>query len=60
VAKPTVTEIHLKRAREIAQAHWPFVGKGGSLAENVARTIAQGIAEGRQQQGFELAKKARE
>jgi thiamine monophosphate synthase len=55
VAKPIVTEIDLKRAREIAQAHWPFVGNGGTLAENVARAVAQGIAEGRQQ-GFQLAK----
>jgi hypothetical protein len=58
MTKPYVTEADLKRAREIAQAHWPFVG-GVALPENVARAVAQGIAEGREQ-ALEIAKKASE
>jgi hypothetical protein len=49
MSKPAITEADLKRAREIHDALWPFQGKGGTQPENIARAIAQGIAEGRKQ-----------
>jgi thiamine monophosphate synthase len=56
MTKPQITEADLKRAREIHDASWPFQGKGGTQPDNIARAIAQGIAEGRAQ-GLEMVKK---
>jgi hypothetical protein len=47
--QPIITDADLKRAREIERAHAPFQGASGSQPENIARAIAQGIAEGREQ-----------
>jgi hypothetical protein len=43
----------LRRAREIARAHAPFIA-GDSLVEQVARAVAQGILEARSKQSLQL------
>jgi hypothetical protein len=47
----------LKKAREIAKRHAPYVGRKGSLPENVAVAVAEGIEFGRQQ-GIAMAVEA--
>jgi hypothetical protein len=44
----------LEKARRIAQSRRFYVGAGGALRENVARSIAEGIAVGRKE-GLERA-----
>ena len=53
MTKAQITAADIQRAREIVDAHGPFVGKGGTMPDNIARAVAQGIAEGREQ-GLEL------
>jgi hypothetical protein len=52
---PVVTEMDLLRARRIVCALAPLKGLSADDAEIVARTIAQGFAEGRQR-GLDIAK----
>lgn len=47
----------IEKAREIANRAPFYVGAGGSLRENVAQSIAEGIALGRKE-GIELAAEA--
>jgi hypothetical protein len=41
------TEADLEKAREIVERHRPFVGAFGSMPDNIARAVAEGIVQGR-------------
>jgi hypothetical protein len=47
----------MEKARKIANREKFYVGAGGTLRENIARSIAEGIALGRKE-GLELAAEA--
>jgi hypothetical protein len=47
----------LEKAREIVRRHGTFVGKSGSMPENIAIAVAEGIALGRKE-GIALAAEA--
>jgi hypothetical protein len=46
----------LEKAKKIVAKHAPYVGAGGSLPDNVAQAVVDGIALGRKE-GLELAAK---
>jgi hypothetical protein len=49
MAKAQITAADIRRAREIVEAHGPFIGKGGTMPDNIARVVAEALAEGREQ-----------
>jgi len=47
----------LDKAREIVNRHGPFVGRAGTMPENIANAVAEGIALGRKE-GIAMAAEA--
>jgi hypothetical protein len=41
--------LDLEKAREIVRRHGPFVGSMGTMPENIAIAVAEGIALGRKE-----------